>query len=55
MSRVATPLMVSIMSMVERPALAAGDPGTVPTIPTYPNFFDRIKPTSARLRSLFLR
>ncbi len=33
-SRVPIPLMLSIMSPVENPALAAGEPGTVPTTPT---------------------
>ena len=31
MSRVATPLIVSIMSPVVKPALAAGEPGTAAT------------------------
>ena len=53
MSRVAMPLIDSIMSKVESPAFAAGEFGTTPTTPTYPDFFDRIRPTSARFRSLF--
>ena len=43
------------MSKVESPAFAAGEFGTTPTTPTYPDFFDRIRPTSARFSVLVLQ
>ena len=46
--------MVSIISPVVRPALAAGEPGTAATTPIYPKRFDRIRPTSPFIAVLLI-